>query len=56
MSDTNRYWNQGNIDGEKDKTEEVLSENIEKIKEMYSLLSVEDKVMCKKVIREINIF
>ena len=42
--------------GEKEKTEEKYSQDVINIKELFRLLSVEDKILVKRIIAEEKIF
>ena len=42
--------------GEKEKTEEKYSQDVINIKELFRLLSVEDRILVKRIIAEENIF
>ena len=42
--------------GEKEKTEEKYSQDVINIKELFRLLSVEDRILVKRIIAEEKIF
>ena len=56
MSDTiTRYYLNDSF-GEKEKTEEKYSQDVINIKELFRLLSVEDRILVKRIIAEEKIF
>ena len=61
MSDSVKYWEEQNF-GEQElrskeiKTEEKYSQDVINIKELFRLLSVEDRILVKRIIAEENIF
>lgn len=55
MSDSIKYWEEQSFGGKEIKTEEY-SQDVINIKELFRLLSYNDKALVKRLIREENIF
>ena len=54
MSDSVKYYFEENFG--KEKTEEKYSQDVINIKELFRLLSVEDRILVKRIIAEEKIF
>ena len=54
MSDSVKYYFEENFG--KEKTEEKYSQDVINIRELFRLLSFEDKVIAKRLLREESIF
>ena len=50
------YLDQESFDEKEIKTEEKYSQDVINIKELFRLLSVEDRILVKRIIAEENIF
>mgnify|MGYP006921427868 CR=1 FL=1 len=53
MSDSLTYWESQDFGEE---TEEKISKDVQEIIELFRLLSVENKVKCRRIIAQENIF
>ena len=56
MSDSVKYWEEQNFGEKEIKTEEKYSQDVINIKELFRLLSVEDRILVKRIIAEEKIF
>ena len=56
MSDSVKYYFEENFGEKENKTEEKYSQDVINIKELFRLLSVEDKILVKRIIAEEKIF
>lgn len=56
MSDSIKYWEEQNFGEKEIKTEETYSQDVINIRELFRLLSYNDKALVKRLIREENIF
>jgi hypothetical protein len=55
MSDSVKYWEEQNF-GEKEKTEEKYSQDVINIRDLFRLLSLEDKILVRRILSQENIF
>ncbi len=56
MSDSIKYWEEQSFGEKEIKTEETYSQDVINIRELFRLLSFEDKVITKRLLREEPIF
>ena len=56
MSDSVKYWEEQSFGEKEIKTEEKYSQDVINIKELFRLLSVEDRILVKRIIAEEKIF
>ena len=56
MSDSVKYWEEQNFGEQEIKTEEKYSQDVINIKELFRLLSVENRILVKRIIAEEKIF
>ena len=56
MSDSVKYWEEQNFGEKEIKTEEKYSQDVINIKELFRLLSVENRILVKRIIAEEKIF
>ena len=56
MSDSVKYWEEQSFGEKEIKTEETYSQDVINIRELFRLLSYNDKALVKRLIREENIF
>jgi len=56
MSDSIKYWEEQSFGEKEIKTEEKHSQDVINIKELFRLLSVEDRILVKRIIAEEKIF
>ena len=62
MSDSFKYWEESNFPTQSlktssaEKSKKELTENVKNILDLYNLLSIEEKIEVKKLIREQKVF
>lgn len=56
MSDSIKYWEEQSFGEKEIKTEEIYSQDVINIRELFRLLSFEDKVIAKRLIQQEKIF